>query len=234
VVAPRVRPRLLNTAIAVLFMVGSTCFAAGTVPAYADAVGGLAVAVTFFVGSLFFTSASLLQLLQAQTPSMTPGAAGAGDPAPLALWAPKQPHDRGWLSAATQFPGTLAFNVSTAFAISVSLSSHQAQRLVWRPDFVGSILFLVASGYGILAVAGRYRVWRPGDPSWRIAWVNMAGSVFFMMSAIGAFIIPATGSAVDPRWANLGTFLGAVCFFLGAALLIPAWSKAGPQASEVG
>jgi hypothetical protein len=54
----------------------------------------------------------------------------------------------------------------------------------------------------------------------------MVGSVFFMMSAISAFVIPMTGSEVDPRWANLGTLLGAVCFFLGAALLIPAWREA--------
>jgi hypothetical protein len=229
VVAPRVRPKRLNTAIAILFMVGSACFATGTVPAYIDAVGGPATAVTFFVGSLFFTSASLLQLLQAQTPEMAPGLARGDDPVQLALWAPT-PHDRGWLSAATQFPGTLAFNMSTAFAISVSLSSQQAQRLIWRPDFVGSILFLVASGYGILAVAGRYRAWKPNDPSWRIAWLNMVGSVFFMMSAISAFVPPMTGSEIDPRWVNLGTLLGALCFFLGALLLIPAWKSASASA----
>ncbi len=40
------------------------------------------------------------------------GARREGD-ARSCSWAPA-PHDRGWLSAATQFPGTLAFNVSTA------------------------------------------------------------------------------------------------------------------------
>src|SRR4029078_10235716 len=47
---------------AALFMVGSACFAVGAVPAYLDLVGVEADGVTFFVGSLFFTSAAGLQL----------------------------------------------------------------------------------------------------------------------------------------------------------------------------
>ena len=43
----------------------------GSVPAYVSAVGGLVDGITYFVGSIFFTSASLLQLLQAQSPAMT-------------------------------------------------------------------------------------------------------------------------------------------------------------------
>lgn len=217
-----VRPSRLNGTIGVLFMIGSACFVLGTVPAYANAVGAVADAATFFVGSIFFTSASFSQLLQAQTPAMAPG---SGDTrAPLQFWNP-QPHDKAWLGAATQFPGTLAFNVSTLFAVNTSLTLQQTDRLVWAPDFVGSILFLVASGYGILAVSDRFFTWQPRDLWWRIAWLNMIGSIFFMISAIGAVLIPATGSELDPRWANAGTFAGAVCFFVGAALMLPAWRK---------
>lgn len=193
-------------------------------PWYVNAVGTVADATTFFIGSIFFTSASFLQLLQAQNPAMAPGVAPEMEFGRLALWAPR-PADRGWLSAATQFPGTLAFNVSTLLAIDASLTVQQVDRLVWRPDFVGSVLFLVASGYGILAVVGRFRVWRPHDPWWGIAWTNMVGSIFFMASAIGAYLLPATGSEVDPRWASLGTFAGAICFLVGALWLLPAWRR---------
>src|SRR4051812_25644915 len=49
--------------IAVLFGIGSTCFALGAAPAYVLLVGRAGDGITFFVGSLFFTSAALLQLL---------------------------------------------------------------------------------------------------------------------------------------------------------------------------
>jgi hypothetical protein len=51
--------------------------------------------------------------------------------------------------------------------------------------------------------------------------LNLGGSIAFQISAIAAFIRPATGELVSLPIANLGTFVGAVGFFLGAALLIP-------------
>ena len=62
------RPARLNAAMAGPFIGGSACFVVGSVPGYVDAVGGVADGVTFFVGSIFFTAASFLQLIQAQTP----------------------------------------------------------------------------------------------------------------------------------------------------------------------
>jgi hypothetical protein len=43
--------------IAILFAVGSLLFALGTLPVYAGAVGARWDTLTFFVGSLFFTTA---------------------------------------------------------------------------------------------------------------------------------------------------------------------------------
>ena len=64
----RLRPRRLNTAIAALFMIGSFGFALGCISAYASAVGPTADSVTFFVSSIFFTTASFWQLVQSQSP----------------------------------------------------------------------------------------------------------------------------------------------------------------------
>jgi len=58
------RSRSLPTWIAVLFMVGSACFAVGSVPGFASAVSDKADAIVFFVGSVFFTSAGYLQYAQ--------------------------------------------------------------------------------------------------------------------------------------------------------------------------
>ena len=87
--------------------------------------------------------------------------------------------------------------------------------------------FLIASGVAWWAV-------RRGGPRdvgsrlpWWIALANMVGSVAFGVSAVAAFVIPATGDVWDASLANLGTLVGALCFLVGAVLLLPVWD-AGP------
>lgn len=218
------RPHRLNSAIASLFIVGSACFVLGSVPAYLSSVGSIVVGVTYFIGSIFFTSASFLQLLQAQSPSTTEVERARRDkPEPLTLWR-WLPHDRGWLAAISQLPGTLFFNVSTAAALVQNATVQQQDRHVWRPDLFGSILFLVASTFGILAVGG-FRSLQPRSLPWRIAWLNMIGSILFMASALASFILPSSGDVISIRVTVAGTLFGAVCFLIGAALMFPAWRR---------
>ena len=224
------RPRRLNATIAVLFMIGSFGFALGATSSYASAVGPTLDAVTFFVSSIFFTSASFLQLVQSQSPAtLATGTAHDDRRQPLRFLA-WLPHDKAWLGAATQFPGTLFFNGTTFWAITVAVDNSQYDHVVWRPDFYGSVLFLIASSFGILAV-GKLLSWRPREVSWWVAWLNMVGSIAFMASATGAFVIPRTGYAVNLTLADRGTLLGAVCFLLGAALMFPAFRQAGRVAA---
>jgi hypothetical protein len=218
----RARPATLDHAIGWLFAIGSSLFVLGSVPSYANAVGGPIDSVTYFAGSIFFTSASYLQLLQAQTPATLEADASTQDTrVPLTMWA-WLPHDKGWLAAATQFPGTLFFNVSTAAALVQNATTKQQDQHVWRPDFFGSTLFLVASFFALLAVRSvtddRVRVWM-----WGIAWTNMVGSIFFMASAFGSFVLPKTGDLIDVPLAVGGTLIGAACFLLGALMMFPAW-----------
>jgi hypothetical protein len=221
----RVRPGRLNTAIAGLFIVGSACFALGSVPAFANGVGGVADGVTFFVGSIFFTTASFLQLVQAQTPALTGvGVDGQNTRTPVRWWR-LLPHDRGWSAAITQFPGTLFFNVSTLAALAHNASVQEQNRHVWRPDIYGSTLFLIASAFGILAV-GAFWSWRPRSLPWCIAWLNMIGSLLFMTSALASFVLPRSGEVINFRIDIAGTLFGALCFLIGAVLMFPAWRRA--------
>jgi hypothetical protein len=57
----------------------------------------------------------------------------------------------------------------------------------------------------------------------------MVGSIFFMASAIAAFVRPATDDVVSATIDNAGTFLGAVCFLWGAWLLLVELTK--PESS---
>ena len=117
----RLRPRRLNTAIAALFMIGSFGFALGCISAYASAVGPTADAVTFFVSSIFFTTASFWQLVQSQSPAAAATGTARDDERQRVRFLAWLPHDKGWLAAATQFPGTLFFNGTTFWAITVAI-----------------------------------------------------------------------------------------------------------------
>ena len=228
----RVEPARLNFAIAWLFMLGASCFALGTIPAYVYAVGAAADAITFFVGSIFFTSGSYLQLVQAQSPGMTDVDEQRQHTRVRALpWA-WRPGDKNWLAAATQFPGTLFFNISTFAETAYNLAAAEADRHVWRPDLFGSILFLAASAFAISALRVGFR--RLRFLPWYIAWINMFGSVAFMASALASFVLPKTDALIEIPLANAGTFLGAVCFLVGAALLLPAWRTSVRSKSRSG
>jgi hypothetical protein len=222
-VSMRAQPARLNSAIAWLFVLGASCFALGTIPAYVDAVGAAADATTFFVGSIFFTSASYFQLVQAQSPRMS-GVDERHQHARVRVrpWA-WRPRDMSWLAAATQFPGTLFFNhsyVRGARAQPQCGGGRQdglaARRLRLRP--VSRIQRLRDRSSGSGPLRPRLR-----DLPWSIAWLNMLGSVAFMASAIASFVLPSTDAMIDVPLSNAGTLLGAVCFLVGAALMLPAW-----------
>jgi len=101
------------------------------------------------------------------------------------------------------------------------LDARQVDQLVWWPDVGGSVCFLVASYLAwaeICHSAGRLRV---NDVSWWIGIVNLAGSILFGLSAVGARIVLSTGAERNASLVNFGTFWGAVGFLIGALLLIP-------------
>ncbi|WP_314502168.1 hypothetical protein [uncultured Microbacterium sp.] len=186
------------------FAIGSLFFAVGAVPFYADAVGEVAANATFFVGAVFFTLAALIQLLLSGRRPPREGSSRS---------------DRAdWWAAAVQFAGTLFFNLSTSAALITAVNEDARVGSGWRPDAWGSVCFLVASAFAVVATTDRDGLWDPHARTWRCTWLNMAGSVFFGLSAIGAFVIPETSEFVSQFWANAGTFLGALCFLVAALL----------------
>jgi hypothetical protein len=171
--------------MALLFSIGSICFLVGPAPGYIDLVGPKADAITFFVGSIFFTTAGALQTSLAWADRHTPGAGRAA-----------------WRAAWIQSCGTLFFNVTTFQAMHTELTDPDYDRLVWRPDAFGSVCFLVS---GVIAYrAGRGQGWQPA--------VNLLGCVFFGVSAVAGYVVPSRGSMIDLAAANWNTALGAACF----------------------
>jgi hypothetical protein len=201
--------------IAILFAVGSLLFAVGSVPAYVSAAGARWDSVTYFVGSLFFTSAAFLSYREA-----VDAAPGAQDPGHRRFFV-VQPRRIDWWATAVQLAGTLYFNVSTGVAMAANLTAQAAHQHVWRPDAVGSVCFLVASALAWYEVCHGWAAWRPRLWSWWITLLNLLGSVAFGVSAVAGYISPVTGQLRNAERANLGTLVGAVCFLAGAVLLLP-------------
>jgi hypothetical protein len=113
------------------------------------------------------------------------------------------------------------FNFNTGDAMITGLAWADEELLVWAPDVIGSLCFLVASYLGLLEVSHRFWSWQPRQLSWWIVLLNMLGSIAFMAAAVFAFFVPATG---NPDWlwgANLFTLVGALCFLLASYLLLP-------------
>jgi hypothetical protein len=189
--------------IGLMFAIGSVCFLLGPIPLYADAVGARATAITFFVGSVFFTSGAALSYLQ-----VVRDAGGR--------WIAWAPHVMGFWATLIQLVGTLYFNVTT-FAALLDVPADMVDRVIWRPDAIGSICFLVSSAIAFAEAGHRWFSWRPGHPDWHVTALNWWGSVFFGVSAIGAYVQPS-GQLTDAQWANGGTFLGALCFLTSSLL----------------
>ncbi|HEX5145031.1 MAG TPA: hypothetical protein VFW21_14295 [Mycobacterium sp.] len=179
-----------------LFAIGAAFFAVGTAPGFALVASATATNVLCFIGSWFFTSAAYIQM-QLSTERV----------------------DR-WASE-TQFVGTVLFNISTGAAVWAHRVPTE-RRLVWTPDAFGSVLFLVSSVLAILAVI---RLASRSSTDWQGAWINMAGSLAFGASAVGAFVFK-NGVTADEFVANTGTFIGALCFMVAALLVLPRHSGA--------
>jgi hypothetical protein len=181
----------------VLFAIGSTCFGLAAMASQWASAPRPGIGVTFFVGSIFFTTASGLQLLDSRGGSRA-----------------------GWQAAAIQFVGTLFFNISTFAGMNDALDAKGELLRVWTPDVVGSICFLVSSEIAFAEVCGTWVSFANRTRLWWIAALNMFGSIAFGVSALAATIEPSTGEPVSAAIANSTTALGGWCFLAGALLLV--------------
>ncbi len=226
--------------IAVLFMIGSACFALGSLiclePTWFNSFfqQEIEVGPIFFLGSIFFTSAAYLQLREAANADRNTALARGSSSEEPVRWFGWMPHRIGWLSAFIQFIGTLLFNLNT-FAALLPIDGWLRQDLiVWMPNFIGCICFLAASELAVFEACHRYFCTHPRSISWWIVQINLLGSIAFMVSGIGAVVPPGATQILAPTASNLWTFIGALCFALGAYLLIPEKPRLAARQTQEG
>ncbi len=149
-----------NRRIGRLFMAGSACFAIASVPA-ASSISENAVALVYFIGSIFFTTAG------------------------AEAYRTSAPEDRlDFISSAVTLAGTIFFNISTFTSLDARLDERSSNLLVWSPDIFGSIAFLVASAIAVVAVRQMGGIGPEAVIGRRIAVFNLIGSVAFGISAL--------------------------------------------------
>jgi hypothetical protein len=208
--------------IGVLFAIGSACFFLGPFPGFVQLIGSAADGTVFFVGSLFFTSAAFLQYLEAANADRDVAGGSSGRFRVITL----EPRRIDWWSTVIQFIGTLFFNVSTYRAMQQSFDTSDVNRLVWAPEAIGSICFLISGLLAYLEVRDGGLLSARRTLEWKIAAVNFLGCILFAISAVAGYIVPETGNTLDLAAANTTTALGGLCFLIGSLLLLSESAKA--------
>ncbi|MER6672881.1 hypothetical protein [Streptomyces sp. NPDC000983] len=212
------RLQRLNAITATAFVIGGALFAAGAAVAQFGSGDATTCSSIYFAGGLFFNTGGYVSLLQVvNAPRHQPGGEGALVTGRWRWWS-YEPGRIDWLSAFVLFAGTLVFAVDLLDSFLHGLSVQQVNRLVWAPDLIGCVLFLISGHLAFVEVChGRPRILRH-DLGWWIVAVNQLGSVLFMVSAVAAYTRPATGSLINADISNWGTLTGALCFSVAGVL----------------
>lgn len=178
------------------------------------------IAVIFFIGSIFFTTAGFMQNFQAANATELTDAASSFVPARRLRLIGWSPSSLGWLSTVTQFAGTVMFNFNTFDAIDPPAQWYVQDLTIWLPGMIGSALFLVSGYFAYMEAGHAYWSWKPASLDWQIVFANLLGCVFFMTASVLAYVPRGD----EPSWiafvANLHLCLGATGFLIGAVLMM--------------
>jgi len=206
---PRSALRRANSVAAGAFLVGGSLFAIGAGLAQADIGDPRMVAVVYLVGGVFFSTGGYAPgLLAINAPHRRRD--GSWARGPWRWWA-REPRSLDSLAAAVLFSGTIVFGINLVDSLLGDLTAAQEDRLVWSPDIIGCILFLVSGLLAMVDISGSWWRLRGEGLGWWIVFVNQVGSVLFMVSGVASFV-RADGDMIAVGIANWGTFGGAVCF----------------------
>ncbi|MGW7019779.1 hypothetical protein ACWGGS_10575 [Streptomyces decoyicus] len=211
------RLRRLNGIAAGSFALGGTLFVLGAALAQFSAMSATGTATIYFAGGVFFTLGGYASLVQAINAPRRESAAASLTTHRFRWWS-YEPGRIDWLSTFVLFAGTLVFGINLLDSFLQGLTVQQMNRLVWAPDMVGCLLFLISGQLAVVEVChGRLCLERRSLGWWIVA-LNQLGSVLFMVAALAAFTRPETGSLVSVGIANWGTLTGALCFAVAGVL----------------
>jgi hypothetical protein len=223
-----------NWWIGFFFVVGSLLFISGSICTLWPKLPIAEIANParlFFVGSVPFTLAALLQFYQAGNASDFP----QGDTASVQRKTLQQKlfgcrlHELGWWSCLLQLLGTMLFNLSTYQALNPGPNWISEDIWVWLPNFTGSILFLLSGYMAFAETCHAYWRYLPRNLSWWAVFWNLTGCIGFMISAFLAVLLSNADPVIRLQLSTWFTLLGAIGFLLGSMLLMPEAATEGQE-----
>ena len=226
-VQPRVlwAPRDPGWWIAITFILGSVLFCVGAILPFTRGLSTAATNVVYLVGSSLYLVGALIQFIRGRRMKIN----HRDDTSAMRHLANKNSR-----AAGIQAIGALLFQTSMTGAFIRSLSIAQQEKIIWVPDLFGALCFLIASS---MFFTLRYPIQHRQDngrSARQLAMMNIVGSAFFVISALGAYIVPLTDQAIYPRIANLGTVAGAVLFLLSSIPGLPTKPSASRPSTPPG
>jgi hypothetical protein len=211
------RLRRLNAVAATAFVFGGSLFAIGAALAQLGAAQTLYCSV-YLAGGICFSSGGYATVLQAVNGPREVGEDGWLLPREWHWWA-SEPDRLEWMSSFALFFGTVVFAINIADSFIRGLGAATEDRLVWSPDLIGCLLFLISGFLAMREIGPGLSFWsRRRNLGWWIVSVNQVGSALFLVAAIASFVRPATGDEVAVGIANWGTLTGALCFAIGGGM----------------
>src|SRR6476659_545262 len=132
-----------NTVSGISFFLGGGLFTLGAGLSQLDAASASTINWTFLIGGFFFSTGAYAALVQEINSPRGIDKDGALTENRWRWWA-YEPNRPGWVAAFTLFCGTLAFAVSLVDVFISGLGAQQINRLIWAPEMVGCVLFLVS------------------------------------------------------------------------------------------
>ena len=209
--ATAIRLIRVNAVAGVSFAIGGALFTLGAVLAQWSMSSASTIDLVFLCGGFFFSTGGYASIVQEINSPRSIDADGSLAETRWRWWA-YEPMRPGWVSAFVLFVGTLAFAISLVDVFLSSLSTKQQDHLIWAPEMIGCVLFLVSGHVAIEEIChGRFRL-MPRSLGWWVVAVNQLGSILFFVSGLAAYVRPATDEVINTDIMNWGTALGAFCF----------------------
>jgi hypothetical protein len=211
------RLRRLNALAATAFLLGGSLFAIGAGLAQAGATVTLYCSV-YLVGGIFFSTGGYATVLQAVNGPREVGEDGRLLSRDWHWWA-SEPDRIEWMSSFALFFGTIVFAINILDSFIGGLGAAADDRLVWSPDMIGCLLFLISGFLAMREIGPGLLFWsRRRDLGWWIVALNQLGSVLFLIAAVASFVRPSTGDELAVGIANWGTLTGALGFAIAGAI----------------
>jgi len=209
--ATAIRLIRVNAVAGLSFAVGGALFTLGAMLAQWSTASATTIDLVFLCGGFFFSTGGYTSIVQEINSPRSVDADGSLAETRWRWWA-YEPMRPGWVSAFVLFVGTLAFAISLVDVFLSSLSTKQQDHLIWAPEMIGCVLFLVSGHVAIEEIChGRFRL-MPRLLGWWVVSVNQLGSMLFFVSGLAAYVRPATDEVINSDLMNWGTGLGALCF----------------------